>query len=135
MKKPSRQQIAQMIADRINSGADEATLARSLAAYLIAERRTKELEPLLRDVMKIRADRGTTEMTTASAYQLSSEVKDHIRKLLATDTSQVNSVIMNELIDPHVIGGVQIETADKQLDLTIRSRLNRLKQLTTQEGK
>jgi len=38
---------------------------------------------------------------------------------------------MSERIDPDVIGGIRLELANQQLDVSIRSRLNKFIQLTT----
>jgi F0F1-type ATP synthase delta subunit len=39
-------------------------------------------------------------------------------------------VIVTEVADPSVIGGVQIRLSDRQLDLTVEGKLNKFKQLT-----
>jgi F0F1-type ATP synthase delta subunit len=132
MNRVSRQQLAQAVASRISEGDAPKDIARSLAAYLITERRTKELEPLMRDVMRVRAEQGVSEVTAYSAFELSAAVKDQIRQMVTSGQNDKTAVILNKGINPELIGGVNIESAELQLDLTIRARLNRLKQLTTE---
>jgi len=49
---------------------------------------------------------------------------------MVAKTSKADKVILNETIDPSVIGGVRIETNEQQLDITVRAKLNKLKQAT-----
>ena len=125
MSKPSRQTIATAIANLISGGAKEAELAKGLAAYLITERRTAELEPLLRDVMQVRFDRdGLLEIDATSAFPLTEAIRSEIDRLLPA-----KSRVLHENIAPEVIGGLRLEALDRQLDATLARRLTTLKQL------
>lgn len=133
MKTP-RSQIVPVIADlaqRPGMSADQ--LSREVAAYLLDENRTGELGSLLRDVIAYRAERGIVELTAVSAHELSEATKRDIEKLVRTRFEHANDIVINHRLDSNAIGGVRLELVDEQLDLTIRSKLNRLKQLTTSE--
>jgi len=79
-KKLSRKELARTIARLIHEG-DTARLAQEVAAYLIAERRVKELDSLMRDVTLIRQQEyGVTEATATTALPLSAEVQRDIKK-------------------------------------------------------
>ncbi len=105
-------------------------LGREIAAYLLAERRTGELDSLLRDIMQYRADHGIVEVTAVSAFDLSVESRDDIEREIRQLYPEVRQIIISPRIDPDVIGGVKLEFANARLDLSIQSKLNRLRSRT-----
>lgn len=120
MSAPTRRDIASVVAamcDQSNSDG----VARAVASYLIAERRSSELDAIMRLVRTIREQNGVHEVTATSAFALSTHAKREI-----ISQSGGKNVILNEVIDPDVIGGVRVETSDTQLDLTVRNRLQHL---------
>lgn len=105
---------------------DQKKLATAIAQYLTEERRTKELDSLMREIARVRSERHTVEATATSAYPLSAKVKADVKTLIAK-THGSKTVVLNEVVDPEVIGGMRIETSEQQLDLTVQTRLNTLK--------
>jgi F-type H+-transporting ATPase subunit delta len=98
-------------------------LAEDVAAYLVANRRTSELDAIMREVARLRTQRdGVAEVTATSAYALNDAARTSIKKLLHAD-----KLTINEVIDTEVLGGVRLETSEELLDLTVRNRLNQLK--------
>lgn len=131
MKAP-RRKIAELLAERsLKPGADAAELSREVAAYLLETGRTSELTSLSRDIMEARSERGVVEVTAVSAHKLSGELKSDIKDKIRAFYPGAKKILINESVDPKMIGGVRLELANQQLDLTVRSRLNRFKQLTT----
>lgn len=131
MTKISRHQLAAILAQESLAGTGEKKLSKETAAYLLAEHRTGELDSLLRDIMQYRADNGVVEVIAASAHELGGKVRRDIEATARKLYPDAKKVIISEHYDPEVIGGVKIELANQQLDLSIRSKLNRFKQLTT----
>jgi F0F1-type ATP synthase delta subunit len=129
--KISRLKIAAVLADKVDAGVGERQLSREIAAYLLNVRRTSELDSLLRDVMQIRADRGIVEVVAATAHPLTPTVIADIEKNIRTHFPTAKKVIVSEIHDDEVVGGVRLELANQQLDLSVRAKLNRFKQLTT----
>ncbi len=124
MNKLTRKQLAETITRLIQEENTE-HLAAEVAEYLVQEHRTNELNSLMRDVAKIRAERyGVMEATATTAYALNAELKREIANFLNAD-----NLILNEQQDPKVVGGVQLEALDLQLDATVHDRLRTLKQL------
>lgn len=119
--KITRSQLATTIAKQLGKTPSK-QLAAEIAAYLIAERRTKEIDSLLRDVMQARTAHGIMEADAISAFPLTLNIKQEIKQLLDAQT-----LVLNEKIDSRVLGGVRVESNDTLLDLTVRSRLNKLK--------
>jgi len=104
--------------------------AAETAGYLLSENRTGELDSLARDLISYRAKNGVVEVTAISAHQLApaalSEVKSKVRQL----HPKARKIIINQRLDKTQIGGVRLELPDRQLDLSLRSKLNKFKQLT-----
>ena len=133
--KSPRSRLAAIIAERCQQSAGSKELSQEIAAYLLAEGRTGELDSILRDVMQYRADRGIVEVAAIDAHPLSDSVKTDITALIKGLYPTAKQIIISEQIDTSVIGGVRLELANQQLDLSIRSKLNRFKQLTAIGGK
>lgn len=129
----SRSRLAAVIAERCQQAGSK-ELSHEIAAYLLAEGRTGELDSILRDVMQYRADHGIVEVAAVDAHPLSESVKRDITSLIKGLFPAAKQIIISEQIDSNVIGGVRLELANQQLDLSVRSKLNRFKQLTTAPG-
>jgi F0F1-type ATP synthase delta subunit len=133
MKTP-RSQITPVIADlTLRPDVDTKKLSLEVAAYLLDENRTGELDSLLRDIIAYRADEGVIEVTAVSARELPSGIRQDIEKLVRENFKNAKQIIINQRIDADVVGGVRLELVDRQLDMTVRNKLNRFKELTTVE--
>lgn len=131
MSKPTTRQIAQTIVKIL----DKPSPARSVAAYLVQERRTRDLAPIMREVMKLRGQQqGIIEASAVSAYPLTAETEKAINELLIAGSSTAKQVVLNKIEDPEAVGGVRVTTGDMHLDLTIHGRLNRLKQTSLERN-
>lgn len=131
MKIP-RHKIADFLAQRsLQPGVDPAALSREVAAYLLETGRTGELSSLARDIMQRRAEQGVVEVTAVSAHPLTSDLKKEIKEKIRVFYPQAKKISINESVDPDVLGGVRLELANERLDLSVRSKLNRFKQLTS----
>ena len=128
MKTP-RGRIAEVIAKRFGK-ADAKTLSDEVAAYLLAEGRVGDLEPLLRDIQQIRAEAGNVEVLARCAHQLDDAIREDIKAEVRKLYPDAKQIIIDEQLDPEVVGGIKIELANEQLDLSVRAKLNKFKQLT-----
>lgn len=129
MKTP-RSRISSTIADKTLSKGSSKQLGREIAAYLIAERRTDELESILRDVQADWAAAGYVEVVASSSYALSADAKTAILAAVKPLYPAAKQIFITEVLDPALIGGVQISVANQQLDLSIEAKLDKFKQLT-----
>src|SRR5437879_4311723 len=112
MKAP-RTRIASTIADKtLKSGASK-QYAQEVAAYLLGERRVSELDSLLRDVQENWASAGYVEVLAASAHELSVDTTDDIKKQVKTLYPDAKQIIVTEVHDPAVIGGVRLSLANQ----------------------
>jgi F0F1-type ATP synthase delta subunit len=130
--KVARTRIAHIVADRTLKEGSAQRLSRELAAYLLTERRTGELDSLLRDIQHDWAEAGHVEVVAASAFPLTATVRSDITRRVKTVYPNAKQVTINEVRDPEVIGGVRLNLPDRQLDLSVRHKLNTFKQLASQ---
>jgi F-type H+-transporting ATPase subunit delta len=125
MAKISQNELAQYIVGQLEAGKNATTLARRVAEFLVSQRRSRELGAVMRKVVKLREQKGMLEATITSATPLSVSTKSHIKTLLG----KPGKVVINDNIDPSVVGGVRIETAERGIDLTVENQLKQLKRL------
>lgn len=125
-----RQDLAQVIAT--HDGADSKKLAREIAAYLLEKRQTTGLESLLRDVMAYRERSGLIEATVDTAHDLSPQLLEEVRQLVKAQKPHAKQVRVFPRHDSSVVGGLKVRLANEQLDLTIRSKLDTFKRVTTE---
>lgn len=114
--------IAKHIVSQIESGADTSIIARQLASLLIDERRTRDASALLRAVEAELNKRSSTQVTVTSAYELTNEVKQQLASIL-----EVENPVYTDVIDSSVIGGAKARAGEKEIDLTVRAKLNNFK--------
>jgi F0F1-type ATP synthase delta subunit len=129
MKAP-RSAIAKVINQKLDK-ADAKKAAEDIAGYLLAEKRVGELDSLMRDLQQIRSDQGIVEVNALSAHELDQNSINEIKTLIKKKFPGTNQIIINKIIDKDVVGGVRLVMANQQLDLTIRYKLSKFKQLTT----
>jgi F0F1-type ATP synthase delta subunit len=128
--KVSRTRIAGVIADRTLKDGVSSEFSAEIAAYLLSERRVGQLDSLLRDVQAAWAEAGQVEVTATSRYPLTSEVKADIKVRLDKLYPAAKQMTITEVRDPEVIGGTRLSLANRQLDVSVRAKLNKFKRLT-----
>lgn len=126
----TRLELAAIIGERTLDIQSIDALKDALAAYLLEENDVDELDSLMRDVLAYRAEHGYVEATLVSAHPLTDDVRTEIRDVIASEYPHAKTITMNEKIDPEVVGGLRIELAGEELDLTVKAKLNAFKRLT-----
>lgn len=125
MIKLSRRQLAKYFVQKTQAGASAKPLLRELAAHLIDTKRVKEVDLLVSDINVEFERSGTVQATVISANPLSEKIEHKIESVLkSTNVKQVN---INKQIDDSLLGGLIIQTPEREFDLSIRSKLNRMK--------
>jgi F-type H+-transporting ATPase subunit delta len=119
----SRRKIAAYYADQLLAGHD---ITRQLAAYLAESRRVREADLIIRDIETALSDRGILVADVASSRELSSASKSAIESYLKS-TTRATKVQLRESVDASLLGGVRIATAGRELDASLRHRINQLK--------
>jgi F-type H+-transporting ATPase subunit delta len=125
----SRRQLAVYAADQLLDNARPAKIARELAAILIISRRANQAGLLADDIGWELERRGrAANATIVSAHTLSEQLRKditaHVKK-----AAGVKEVIINQTVDPSVLGGVRIETAAHSWDKTLSRKLTEIKEV------
>lgn len=134
MSKLTRHQISEIIAKRSTENISATKLAEQIAAYLISERRSSELQSILRDIRQFRENQGIVEVDAYSAHKLSDQARRDIEAQVRELYPSATQIIINEIRDESVIGSIKLELANQQFDASLRVKLNRFKQLTGVKG-
>jgi F0F1-type ATP synthase delta subunit len=106
-------------------------LSKEIAAYLLNDGRVGDLDSILRDIQADWAEAGYVEVLASSTFPLSEKVKLDIKSRMKKLYPRAKRIIVTEIHDEDVIGGVRLNLANQQLDLSIEAKLNKFKQLTT----
>ena len=122
MAKITTNELAAYAVDQLESGTKAPVLAQQIAAYLLEERRSRDMSAVMRAIDEELTRRGSAQITITAAHQVSDATKKQLATLLDVKNPQ-----FSEVIDPSVIGGVKARSGESEIDLTVRGRLNRFK--------
>ncbi len=118
-------QIARVVLTLLERGEAPADVAQKVAAYLISEGYSGRVDMLVRSLEQVmRHTTGTLEVNVRSRHELSEEVRTRIIQLF----QDAERVTLSEQLDPTLLGGARIVAGDEVLDVSVRSRINALKQ-------
>lgn len=127
MARVSRRSIADYVAASLISGTPgKQQLFRELAAFLIAEKRTKELELIVRDIEYALSEKGHVQTTVLSARELTEEAKKAVASFVKNETG-ASDVQLTNTVDPSVLGGMKITVPGREMDHTVARQLTVLK--------
>jgi len=126
MKAP-RSQVAQVIAKQTQGGTFDKHEAHAIAGYLLQQKRTAELDSLVRDVQAVWASNGYIEVLATSAHELTTTARRDIEVEARKLYPAAKQVVITPRIDPDVIGGVQLQVVAYQLDLSTKGKLQQFR--------
>jgi F0F1-type ATP synthase delta subunit len=130
-----RKDLVSVIGEQTLHISDKDKLVKSVAAYLAQERLSLDLGSLTRDIMQYRLERGIVEAVAVSAHPLTPTVIADVEILLKEHFPKAKKIMVDSRLDPSLVGGIRIELPRENLDLSVRSRLNRFKRLVAEERK
>ena len=126
MSKVTNKQLAETVLSQLTAGKTRAQVVEMLAAYVVHERRTKDTESVVRAISDLlQTQKGHVELDVTTVHALGVETADMIKTMFSSEGKEV---IINHKTDSSVIGGVLVEAPGKRLDLTVRRRLQRLRE-------
>ncbi len=121
--KITNQALAEMVLSRLKS---RKPVVKQLAAYLVNEGRTRDLDAIMRLVRKLRLERsGQTEIDVVSAFAVPRPALERAAKMLGAEKP-----IFNSRIDKDLIGGARFTTLEQEIDLSLRRKIDNLKTAT-----
>ena len=128
----ARTELAGIIGEKLNGSSSSRTLAKEIAAFLMEENRVHDLESLMRDVMAYRQSQGVVEAEVASAHPIDPGVMRDVKQLIADKYPHAKQIIVHQHIDETIVGGLTINLANEKLDMSIKSKLDTFRRLTTE---
>lgn len=128
--KQSRLKVASVIADTTLKDGINRQFAKKVAALLLDSRQVSDLDSILREVQSYWADKGYVEVLATSAHPINEEVRARIEEEVRRVFPAAKRIIVTAAYDSEIIGGIRLNFANQQLDLTIKSKLNKFSQLS-----
>ncbi|MFZ1811926.1 MAG: F0F1 ATP synthase subunit delta [Candidatus Saccharimonadales bacterium] len=119
----ARRLVAHHIAHRIADGSLSIPSAmQQLAAYLIVHRETKQTARYVADIERELGAAGLVVADVVTARPIDAALRQAIRALLGAPDA-----VLRESIDPSLIGGVIVRAGGRELDGSVRTKLQRLR--------
>jgi F-type H+-transporting ATPase subunit delta len=128
--KISRLKISNAIANQTLKNGVTKQYAQEIAGYLLDNGRVNDLDSILRDIQEKWADAGYVEVLASSAHEIPLKVKEQIIAEVKRIHPEAKKINVTDIYDPEVIGGVRLNFANQQLDLSVEAKLNKFRQLT-----
>ena len=122
MSKITTSELAKYAVEQLESGIKAPALAHQLAAFLLDERRSRDMPAVMRAIDEELASRGSPQVVVTAVHEVSEQTKKQLAELLA-----VTNPVFSEVIDTSVIGGIKARSGESEIDLTVRGRLNKFK--------
>lgn len=124
--KGSRTDIANGFIVRLEKvGAKKAT--KELASLLIEKRLHSQADEILADIAKAYALRyGIVEANARTAFPLSASLKKELADRVKQATG-AKEVVLHEEVDKDLLGGVVLSAPDMELDLSLKTKLAKLR--------
>ena len=112
--------VVRTVGDRLSD------TGRELLGILIEDRAVRILPQLARQVLR-EADRieGIARIQVTSAEPLTEELRQQLRDSLGSDG---RSVLLEETVDPAIIGGLILREEDRLLDLSVHASLRAMEE-------
>ena len=125
MKAGSRSKLAKAFVKLLDKY-PRAQLVKALAAVVVEQKLNNQLDLLMRDINReLFRSRGHVEIDVQSARALSDEVLAQLQKFIKIQTG-ATSVSSQKSLNKQLLGGLIATTPSHELDLSIRSKLQRL---------
>lgn len=124
--KISRRVLARYIATELSSGKSRASVIEALAAYVVVNRLSSQLDLILADIAANLARLGYIEANVTTARPIDGALKAELLEFVKKMENAEN-VTLAEHLDPAILGGVIIETPRKRFDASVATKLKRLR--------
>ena len=131
--KYNRLELAQIIYSQTLNSTSTKQLAQEIAAFLLNNNLTDQLDSIIRDVKLIRQQNGILDVKVISRFPINQLMLSNINNLLKQYYNNVKEILIEQIIDINLIGGVRLEMADSSLDLSMSNQLKSLLSLTKQK--
>lgn len=130
-RKVSRRVLARTVAEKLLAEPTRTKhWLRVLAAYMTTHNLVDDIDVLLGDIAhELYAQGQHLIVDVRAARPLSDTVRSELKHYLQKLTN-AKTIAMTESVDPELVGGLVARTPDAELDLSIRSQLRHLANIT-----
>jgi F-type H+-transporting ATPase subunit delta len=130
MNKVSRRSLAHWAATRLAAGTNAGTVAKHLAAVIIQQGMTEQLQFLLSDInWELEQNRSLAVGRVTSAHPLTMPLESVLVSQIKKITGAKN-VTLEKKIDKSVLGGIRVETANHVWDYSVSRKLSELREVS-----
>jgi F0F1-type ATP synthase delta subunit len=104
-------------------------ILETLAAYLITHKQQKHIDLLLLDIAsELKRTDAHLYAEVTSAFPLDASARKELTSYLQQTTS-AKTIELDESVDPELLSGTIVRTAEQELDTTARTKLTKLQSL------
>lgn len=128
MAKLSHNEIAESIYSLTHdkSGKELKESLEKVVAFLHRKRLISQSERILETLQKIINKKARiVEVGIKSASEISNHTKKELKEILAKKY-HAEEIILKEVVDKSLLGGLKVEVNDEVIDLTLRSKVSKL---------
>lgn len=134
MKKLTRKQMSELIVSHVGQTKQLDNVIQMVAAHLIETKRSKELPLLIRDIASLSERKHShTLARVVSARKLDAPTIAAIQKLVSV-LDHSKTVEIDNHIEPTLLGGAVIQTPQREIDVSVRGRLDQIKSLASERN-
>lgn len=102
-------------------------LTSKFLGTLAANRRLSSLEKIIADIRRLLADkRGEVTAKISSAQALNDAQRDRLKEQLKAASGR--TIVLEERVDPALIGGLVVQLGSRQIDASLKTKLDRIEQ-------
>jgi F0F1-type ATP synthase delta subunit len=130
MPKVSRRRLASTVVAQLRQNPkSQRHIMLTLAAYLITHKQQKHMDLLLLDIAsELKRTDAHLYAEVTSAFPLDASARAELTRYLQQTTS-AKTVEFDEQVDPELLTGVVVSTAEQEMDTSARTKLTKLQSL------
>lgn len=124
--KTTRRVLTRYVAERLAAGDAKEPLLKQLAAYLVVNKMTSQMDVVISDISRTLAELGSVTAKVQTARPLSDELRKAVTNYVKR-AENANNVTIEESVEPALLGGIVVTTPSKRFDASIASQLKQLR--------
>lgn len=126
-KRLSRRAVAKVIAQKlIDEPTRRSYWLQVLAAYILEQKLVGSVDLIVNDVLReVFVLNGEALVEVKTARPLASAMRTEITTMLR-EILDAKHIVMQEIVEPDLLGGFVVRTSDATLDASVRARLNQV---------
>lgn len=126
MSKISTNNVAKAVFEGLKQKPDLKVFAQNLEKFLVKKKMLPQANIILDKVSRLYdADSGVVKAKLITAQDLAAQDRSQIIDVLKSRYG-VGEVVLEEVVDPSLIGGFRVEVFDEVLDVSILNKLKKL---------